>query len=69
MEDRLKNIHIFKFFNYSSGSTSYSVIIGVDISGGGTSDFNPVTDSRISLIFWSISVCFSVSKKNSLIEV
>ena len=59
---------IFKFFNYSSGSTSYSVIVGVEI-GGGVSDFNPVTDSRISLIFWSVSVCFSVSKKHSLFEV
>ena len=57
--------YTFELFNYSSGSTSYSVIAGVDISGGGVSDFNPVTDSRISLIFWSTSVCFSVSKKNS----
>ena len=61
-----KNVYEVTCFNHSSGSTSYSVIVGVDISGG---DFNPVTDSRISLIFRSISVCFSVSKKNSLFEV
>ena len=60
---------IFKFFNYSSGSTSYSGIVGVDVSGCGIRDFNPLIASRISLIFPSIAVCFSVSEINYVFEI
>ena len=57
---------VLKIYIYLSFSIIHQVLLY--ISGGGVSDFNPVTDSRISLIFRSISVCFSVSKKNSLLE-
>ena len=53
-------------FNYSSGSTSYSGIVGVDVSGRGIRDFNPLIASRISLTFTLIAVCFSVSEMNYL---
>ena len=62
-----KNVYVLCTYdvtclNYSSGSTSYSGIVGVDVSGCGIRDFNPLIASRISLIFPSIAVCFSVSE-------
>ena len=64
-----KNVYDVTSFNYSSGSTSYSVIVGVDVSGCGIRDFNPLIASRISLIFLSIAVCFSVSEIDDVFEI
>ena len=64
-----KNVYDVTSFNYSSGSTSYSVIVGVDVSGCGIRDFNPLIASRISLIFPSVALCFSVSEMNYVFEI